>query len=201
MFARPARIDFNSQPCSARPASKRSSRWYSWRARLFSAMVPPPFALSLPAAFLLIAAIVLEPPQAGEPTPRAIDAPDRTQRPGGALRRPDVRTGKRHTGVSAPVRVVRQRAGARIRTRTHRCPAGSRTGRAADVVHHREHAGTAAPHRHAAARWTLPQAVRALAVPRAGRIGVQGQPGAGIRTAQPAAGARTDVGIPGAGRP
>src|SRR5512133_2498162 len=58
MFARPARIDFNSQPCSARPASKRSSRWYSWRARLFSAMVPPPFALSLPAVFLLIAAIV-----------------------------------------------------------------------------------------------------------------------------------------------
>src|SRR5690606_39509089 len=61
MLARPARIDFSSQPCSARPASKRSSKWYSWRARLFRAMVPPPFALSLP-DFLLIAAIVPEIP-------------------------------------------------------------------------------------------------------------------------------------------
>src|SRR3546814_2225349 len=61
MLARPARIDFSSQPCSASPASKRSSMWYSWRARLFRAMVPPPFALSLP-DFLLIAAIVPEIP-------------------------------------------------------------------------------------------------------------------------------------------
>src|SRR3546814_285581 len=57
MLARPARIDFSSQPCSARPASKRSSRWYSWRARLFSATVPPPFALSLSGFFLPMAAL------------------------------------------------------------------------------------------------------------------------------------------------
>src|SRR5579859_3586458 len=38
---RPARSDFTSQPCSSSPASKRWSMWYSWRARLFSAMVPP----------------------------------------------------------------------------------------------------------------------------------------------------------------
>src|SRR3546814_86047 len=57
MLARPVRIDFSSQPCSARPASKRSSRWYSWRARLFSATVPPPFALSLSGFFLPMAAL------------------------------------------------------------------------------------------------------------------------------------------------
>ncbi len=59
MLARPARIDLSSQPCRARPASKRCSRWYSWRARLFSAIVPPDaaFPLSLPPLLSLFFAI------------------------------------------------------------------------------------------------------------------------------------------------
>src|SRR6478672_4970657 len=110
MLARPARMDFNSQPCRASPASKRSSRWYSWRARLFSAMVPPPFALSLPAVFLLIAAIV---PRTVL-NRRAIDAENPPQRPGRTFRGPDVRPRERHSGVSATVRLVRQRRGAGV---------------------------------------------------------------------------------------
>src|SRR5690606_6773951 len=61
MLARPARIDFSSQPCNARPASKRSSRWYSWRARLFSAMVPlaplPLFFAPLPLSLAVFVSI------------------------------------------------------------------------------------------------------------------------------------------------
>src|SRR5688572_23849087 len=57
MPSRPARIAFSSQPCSAMPASKRSSRWYSWRAALLRAMVLPG---ALPAPLLFLASLFLD---------------------------------------------------------------------------------------------------------------------------------------------
>src|SRR5579859_7174739 len=50
---RPARKAFSSQPCRAMPASKRWSMWYSCRARLLSAIVPPVSFLSLSFAFAM----------------------------------------------------------------------------------------------------------------------------------------------------
>ncbi len=42
MLALPARSDLTSQPCRDRPASNSSSIEYSWRARLFIAIVAEP---------------------------------------------------------------------------------------------------------------------------------------------------------------
>src|SRR5690606_41738484 len=88
MLARPARIALSSQPCSARPASYFCSRWYSWRARLFSAMVPPAFPLSFALFFFFAIAPIVEPDHAQNPAKRARRA----------LRRQDVRSEERRVG-------------------------------------------------------------------------------------------------------
>ena len=72
--------------------------------------------------------------------------------------------------------------------RPHGRAPGPGPGRAAHLVHHPEHAVAAAPHRPEAGRRPVPQPQRALGVPCAGRVGLQGHADPGLRADGEAAG-------------
>src|SRR5690606_4017052 len=152
--ARPARIALTSQPCSDSPASNRSIRWYSKRARLFSAMVRsawPAFALAFAlslGAFLLIPPLS---PRSGGRKRLRLNAKHHAQCPGRPYGDPHVRPRQRRGCLPAAVRLVRAGADPGTGGGAHGRPARPGPGFAAYLVHHREHTRTARPDRHATA--------------------------------------------------
>src|SRR5690606_35159473 len=132
---------------------------------------------------------------------REPDAHDRTQRPGRALRQPDVRPGQRRPRLSPPFPVVRARRGAGAGRGADVGAAGTGPGGLPHLVHHREHARSPAPDRHGPARRSLPPAAWTLAVPCAGRKRLQGVATPGFRAAAGADAAGAVAGHARAGRP
>src|SRR6187402_602034 len=113
MFMRPARMDLSSQPCRDTPASKRASRWYSWRAERLRAIVLPVSPALFFASFFLGVAM---PRIVADAAPwRGDGGPDdqpASPRPGAPFGRAHVPPRERGRGLSAPVRLVRGRPGA-----------------------------------------------------------------------------------------
>src|SRR5690606_29009602 len=103
-------------------------------------------------------------------------------RPGRTLRRTHVRTGERHPRLSTPLQLVRRRPGPRPRPGADGRATGPRAGGPAYLVHHRKHARSTAPHRHAAGGRAVPAAVGPVGIPRPGRVGLPGDADVELRT-------------------